>query len=179
MALPQYIKDAQNNYNAKFDIIQLKLPQGTKDRIRAIIGKDGSMTAYCKQSVLIVLEIDEDLRKEAPEETAKQSQTEPIPEPAEEVPQEQPKEPEKAYREPTLEEMQALQALIDAKKAEQDRRAEELRQQKEEQERQEQEERQAELMEHLERIRNGEALEEDEEKEKLRQESLLKANIDY
>lgn len=59
MALPQYIKDAQNSYNATKDIIQLKFPQGTKDRIKSIIG-NASMADYCRQAVLSVLKNDED-----------------------------------------------------------------------------------------------------------------------
>lgn len=67
MGLPQYVKDAQNNYNASKDIIQLKFPQGTKDRIRAIIGKNASMVDYCRQAVLTAIESDEDERKAAPD----------------------------------------------------------------------------------------------------------------
>lgn len=60
MGLPQYIKDAQNNYNSQFDIIQVKLPKGTKERIRSIIGDGESMAAYCKQAILVAIESDED-----------------------------------------------------------------------------------------------------------------------
>lgn len=59
MAVPQYIRNAQNNYNSKFDIIQIKLPSGTKERINAIIGDDASMAAYCKAAVLKTIESDE------------------------------------------------------------------------------------------------------------------------
>lgn len=34
MATPQYVKDANNRYNSKFDLIQIKLPKGTKERIK-------------------------------------------------------------------------------------------------------------------------------------------------
>lgn len=61
MSIPKYVRDAQNKYNSKFDLIQLKLPEGTKDRIKSIIGEDGSMAAYCKQAVLTVLGNDENL----------------------------------------------------------------------------------------------------------------------
>lgn len=37
MTTPQYIKNAQNAYNARFDLVQLKLPKGTKGRIKAIL----------------------------------------------------------------------------------------------------------------------------------------------
>lgn len=63
MSTPQYVKDAQNAYNAKFDLVQLKLPKGTKERIRAVFGDDISITRYCVQSVLVALENDEDFEK--------------------------------------------------------------------------------------------------------------------
>ena len=59
MSIPKYVRDAQNKYNSKFDLIQLKLPEGTKERIKSLIGEDGSMAAYCKQAVLMSLENDE------------------------------------------------------------------------------------------------------------------------
>lgn len=61
MSIPKYVRDAQNKYNSKFDLIQLKLPEGTKDRIKAIIGENGSMSAYCKKAVLTILGNDENL----------------------------------------------------------------------------------------------------------------------
>ena len=48
---PQYIKDQQNAYNARFDLIQIKLPKGTKEQIKSIIGENGSMAAYCAEIV--------------------------------------------------------------------------------------------------------------------------------
>ena len=61
MGTPQYIKDAQNAYNAKFDLVQLKLPKGTKERIKAVLEDGQSMSGYCVQAVLVALESDEDL----------------------------------------------------------------------------------------------------------------------
>lgn len=62
MGTPQYIKNAQNAYNAKFDLVQLKLPKGTKERIKAVLDDNQSMSGYCVQSVLVALESDEDLK---------------------------------------------------------------------------------------------------------------------
>lgn len=75
MALPQYIKDAQNSYNAGKDLIQLKLPKGTKDRIKNLIGKDASMAAYCCQSVLVAIDSDEDERSGNTTTTHQNAQT--------------------------------------------------------------------------------------------------------
>lgn len=50
MSTPDYIRRSQNNYNAKFDIIQIKAPKGTKERIIAVSGQ--SMAAFCLQCVL-------------------------------------------------------------------------------------------------------------------------------
>lgn len=36
MNTPEYIRKAQNNYNSKFDLVQVKLPKGTKQRIKKI-----------------------------------------------------------------------------------------------------------------------------------------------
>ncbi len=56
MGTPDYIKRAQNTYNAKFDLVQLKLPKGTKERIKALIGENGSISTYCVRCVLDALE---------------------------------------------------------------------------------------------------------------------------
>lgn len=50
MSTPDYIRRSQNNYNSKFDIIQIKAPKGTKERITAVSGQ--SMAAFCLQCVL-------------------------------------------------------------------------------------------------------------------------------
>lgn len=50
MSTPDYIRRSQNNYNAKFDIIQIKAPKGTKERITMLSGQ--SMAAFCLQCVL-------------------------------------------------------------------------------------------------------------------------------
>lgn len=45
-----YTRRAIDKYRAKFDIIQIKAPKGTKDRITAVSGQ--SMAAFCLQCVL-------------------------------------------------------------------------------------------------------------------------------
>ena len=50
MITPDYIRRSQNNYNAKFDIIQIKAPKGTKERITTLSGQ--SLAAFCLQCVL-------------------------------------------------------------------------------------------------------------------------------
>lgn len=50
MSTPEYIRRSQNKYNSKFDIIQIKAPKGTKERITAVSGQ--SMAAFCLQCVL-------------------------------------------------------------------------------------------------------------------------------
>lgn len=163
---PEYTRKAVDNYRKKFDVIQLRLPKGTKEIIDNKVGKANAHN-FVVDCVLKALE------------TSQETQEEHASEPMEEVPQEQPKKPQTARREPTLEELQELQELINQKKAEQDRKSEEQQKRKEEQEQQEKEERKAELLEHLERIRNGEQIPEDEEKEKLRQESIISSALPY
>lgn len=50
MSTPEYIKRAQNKYNAKFDLIQLRLPKGTKERIKEITKE--SYNDYIKRVIL-------------------------------------------------------------------------------------------------------------------------------
>lgn len=153
------------------------IPEELNDKIKMF---SDDVIGYITAAIYEKLELDEqiamDLESEQKEEErAEQPQIEPITAPMEETPQEQ----EKSHKVPTIEELQEWQAQLMAKKAEQDKRAEEQRKSKEEREQKAKQERKVELMEHLEKIRNGEPVEEDEEKEKARQESLLKANIDY
>lgn len=51
---PEYTKKAINKYNAKFDRIAVNLPQGTKDKIKALTGK--SCNAFISDLVLKELE---------------------------------------------------------------------------------------------------------------------------
>lgn len=50
MKTPSYVRNAQNRYNAKFDIIQVKLDKGTKERIRSIT--EESYNEYIKRLVM-------------------------------------------------------------------------------------------------------------------------------
>lgn len=54
METPEYIKRAQNKYNSKFDLVQLKLPKGTKERIKSITNE--SYNAYVNRLILEDLE---------------------------------------------------------------------------------------------------------------------------
>lgn len=69
MSTPDYIRRSQNNYNAKFDIIQIKAPKGTKERITAVSGQ--SMAAFCLQCVLDRLDELERSQPDALPETPK------------------------------------------------------------------------------------------------------------
>lgn len=61
MKTPSYVRNAQNRYNAKFDIIQVKLDKGTKERIKSVTQE--SYNEYIKRLVMDDLE-----RKENVEE---------------------------------------------------------------------------------------------------------------
>ena len=58
--MEQYVKDAQNRYNAKFDLVQVKLPKGTKNRIKSYT--DESFNQYVKRLILSNLERLDNLR---------------------------------------------------------------------------------------------------------------------
>lgn len=103
---PEYTRKAVDNYRKKFDVMQLRLPKGTKEIIDRKVGKANTHN-FIVECVLNALK--------EPQET----QTEPIIKEVEELPQEKEKEPKKAYKEPTAEEIKALQALIDEKRAKQ------------------------------------------------------------
>lgn len=125
MTTPQYIKNAQNAYNARFDLVQLKLPKGTKGRIKAILEDGQSITGYCVESVLVALENDEGLKgiSKSIAERAQTMQTGPIrtgKEEHEAISKERVKPQNKAEKEPI--DLQALQAELDAKRAEEQRR---------------------------------------------------------
>lgn len=170
------VNNALNNNTYSNENIFI-IPEELNDKIK-IFSDD--VIGYITAAIYEKLELDEqiamDLESEQKEEErAEQPQIEPIAAPTEEMPAEK----EESHKSPTIEQLQEWQAQLMAKKAEQDKREEEQKKRKEEQEEQEKEERKAELMEHLERIRNGEPIEEDEEKEELRKDSMIKANIDY
>lgn len=118
MSVPQYVKNAQNNYNAKFDLIQLKLPKGTKDRIRSATAGSMSMAEYCKRAVLSVLETSKgkpstEHNKLFPN-TSQTAQISPTKEEREEITSKPGKAVNKANKEPF--DIYALQAELDARK---------------------------------------------------------------
>lgn len=54
MSTPEYLKRANNTYNSKFDIIQVKLDKGTKSRIKAVTNE--SFNNYIKRLIYSDLE---------------------------------------------------------------------------------------------------------------------------
>lgn len=50
--MKKYQKDAQNRYNSKFDIVQVRLPKGTKERIQSL---DYTINAFIVESVETML----------------------------------------------------------------------------------------------------------------------------
>lgn len=165
------IKKQNDKIKEDYDRVTATLPKGTIDRIKAF---GLTINGVINESVLAYLDCIEE-EQETPEEPPKQIQVDPTPQPVEEVPRDLPKDEYK----PTLQELMEMQKQLNAKKAEQDRKAEELQRQKEERERQEQEEREAEIKERLEKMRNGEEIEEDPELEMERQERIARANSYY
>ena len=69
--MKKYQKDAQNRYNSKFDIVQARLPKGTKERIQSL---DYTVNAFIVEAVESMLK-------------SLETSTAPIPEPIESVPQ--------------------------------------------------------------------------------------------
>lgn len=51
--MKKYQKDAQNRYNSKFDIVQARLPKGTKERIQSL---DYTVNAFIVEAVESMLE---------------------------------------------------------------------------------------------------------------------------
>ena len=77
MSTPEYVKRANNTYNSKFDIIQVKLDKGTKSRIKAVTNE--SFNNYIKrlvysdlesaESANVLLETPEDINIIVPKKT--------------------------------------------------------------------------------------------------------------
>lgn len=55
MSTPEYTKRAVNNYRNKFDIVNIRLPKGTKDKIKQYI-KELTVNEYIVELVLMDLE---------------------------------------------------------------------------------------------------------------------------
>lgn len=58
MSLADYSRRANKNYQDKFDNTSVRLPKGTKERIKAITN-GGSLNEYMSNAILKQLEIDE------------------------------------------------------------------------------------------------------------------------
>lgn len=162
MALPDYVKRAKNTYNSKFDLIQLKLPKGTKERIKMIIGEDRSMAAFCVDELLEVIagyevaasyQQPEDFSEPVPE--VSEPKAEPQKELSESVEKVEGKPKKAEFKPITPEEAAELQALIDGKKEDEKRAKEKVEQEKKALEEAEQAAKEAEIMGYVERMRDA------------------------
>lgn len=117
MGTPDYIKRAQNNYNAKFDLVQLKLPKHTKERIKAILDDSMSISGYCVQCVLNTVEAAERVKSQQQEliKTAQGTETSAEKQTTEETAPMQAETENKADKKPMTEE--EVMALFKEKKA--------------------------------------------------------------
>lgn len=159
MALPDYVKRAKNNYNSKHELIQLRLPPGSKERIKAIIGDDGSMAAFCIDAILETIdgyEAAERYVDDEPQETTPER-----PEELQEVPSEElPKNPTEVKerlpeRHDPAVKIADLQAIVDRKRQEQEERKEKMEQEKKTRQKTEREEKHAEMRAYVEKMRDG------------------------
>lgn len=172
MGTPDYIRTAQNAYNAKFDLIQVKLPKGTKERIKAIIGGDGSMAAFCVDAILETIDgyeaaerwIDDEQQYDTPErpqETREESEMETVKESSKDVV----KPAEKRYNAVVLAEMQAK---LDRKRQEQEERKQKIEQERKERLEAEKEQKRLEIRRFAENVR-------DRAKENQEQKKIVRA----
>ena len=161
MSTPDYIRRSQNNYNAKFDIIQIKAPKGTKKRITTLSGQ--SMAAFCLQCVLDRLD---ELERSQPDTLPEAPKTEA---PAADQPRQAVSEEE------ALEIWRQRVAENEAKKK---ASANEMPPEPEPVQEEEPEDAKAVFLRELERIRAGQMPEEDEEKEAARTASLNRAEAE-
>ena len=128
---PEYTRKAVDNYRKKFDIMQLRLPKGTRERIEQQADKVHDFVVTC---VLSELE-----RLESPTEHEETHQIEPLEEQTEETTQEE-KNPEDVANNDskanpmTLDDVQALINQKRAKQKELEKTLEKARQERKEQE---------------------------------------------
>ena len=164
---PDYVKKAVNNYRDKFDIIQIRFPKGTKDRIIASGAKN--VNDYVVRCVLDALSSD-GVSSEIgePEQPTEPDKIEPEAEPSSEP-----------LFDDNTDHLLAMQAAIEAKKAAQDKAAEDAQRAEEERIEREKAENVAEIMAIAERLRNGDGPKEDPEKEQARNVSKVLANTQY
>lgn len=128
---PEYTRKAVDNYRKKFDIMQLRLPKGTRERIEKQADKVHDFVVTC---VLSELE-----RLEAPTENEETNQIEPLEEKAEEPTQKESNPEDVANNDSNANPMTLddVQALIDQKRAKQkelEKTLEKARQERKEQE---------------------------------------------
>lgn len=93
--MKKYQKDAQNRYNSKFDIVQARLPKGTKERIQSL---DYTINAFIVEAVETMLK-------------SLETQTAPILEPTESVSTE--KETKEFYQMAAVEVMPWEEGFVD------------------------------------------------------------------
>lgn len=171
MSTPDYIRRSQNNYNAKFDIIQIKAPKGTKERITTLSGQ--SMAAFCLQCVLDRL--DELERSETEPEHEQPANTPTDSENANTTVAEAQTEKKQLTDDDVMEIWrQRVAENEDKKKA----AANEMPPEPEPAQEEEPEDAKAVFLRELERIRAGQMPEEDEEKEASRAASINKADAE-
>lgn len=149
MTTPDYVKRAQKEYMKQFDIVQIRLPAGTKERIKKIVGEAGSIPSFCVDELLEVIA--------GYEAAASYQQPEEIPEPVPEIQPEPEEDPRKKFKNPVMQPVTAEEAevFIAKKKESEKAEAERLAQEKEDRLKAEQDARAAEIMGHLEKIRSG------------------------
>ena len=154
-----YTRRAIDKYRAKFDIIQIKAPKGTKERITTLSGQ--SMAAFCLQCVLDRLD---ELERSQPDTLPEAPKTEA---PAADQPRQAVSEEE------ALEIWRQRVAENEAKKK---ASANEMPPEPEPIQEEEPEDARAVYLRELERIRAGQMPEEDEEKEAARAASIHRAD---
>lgn len=118
MGLPQYIKDAQNAYNSRMDIIQVKFRSGIKNRIKAVTGDSISMAEYCRRAILVALENDEEELRYASQQPAQEPQEESL---------DNSLTTDEALLQGQELTVEMVQAMLDANRAEQANKSDELR----------------------------------------------------
>ena len=164
---PDYVKKAVNKYRDNFDIIQIRFPKGTKDRIIASGAKN--VNDYVVRCVLDALSSDGISGEiEEPDQPTEPDQSETEAEP----------QAETLYKDNTDHHLE-LQAAIEAKKVAQDKAVEDARRSEEERIEREKAENVAEIMAIAERLRNGEEPKEDLENEQARNVSKVLSNSNY
>lgn len=163
MTVPEYTKKAIERYRDKFDIVQVRLPKGTRDRITAL---EESANNYIVQAVIERLEADEREGSKITQISDKSVQVKNIVFSAGKSRNSENKEPVDLY---------AIQAEIDRRRAEEQAKRE--AEQKAEEERKRLIEK--EYINMVEAPRAGNSTEEDQEKERIRRENIARANMHH